>query len=79
MAGDERNWPSPDDEQRDHHESAGRCSERYAYRRRQRQLCIQQTVFYVTMVTCRHHFFKVEFILCARESYFSCYKKRFVA
>ena len=62
MAGDERNWPSPDDEQRDHHESAGRCSERYTNRRRQRQLCIQQTVFYVTMVTCHHHFFKVEFI-----------------
>ena len=63
MAGDERNWPSPDDEQRDHHESAGRCSERYAYRRRQRQLCIQQTAFYVTMVTCHHHFFKVDFAI----------------
>jgi len=28
---------------------------------------------------CHHHFFKVEFILRARESYFSCYQKRSVA
>ena len=34
---------------------------------------------YVTIVTCHHRFFKLEFIVWARESYFSCYQKRSVA